>query len=233
MKGRVAAASACLLGVLALAGSADAARVIGIYRNNMESSELRGQIVNYSAAGSRCRRGGSSHAFRVYIGKATRECAYRTPVIGRDLEIAAVGRVLQGTPRPVRRKAFLALELRADRDGSRYQLAVYPLQRKARLRRYTVAGKVEQLSAAQAIRTNGVNRANQLRLRAFTVTHGPERGSCRVRAWVGKQLVADVSDPAASELQGRAAGFSLGAAGNAKGALGSFDDVVVRVPSPY
>ena len=45
--------------------------------------------------------------------------------------------------------------------------------------------------------------------------------------------IAEVTDAAAGFLQGRAAGFSLGAVGNAKGAVGSFDDVVVRVPSPY
>ncbi|HZK14977.1 MAG TPA: hypothetical protein VFC52_00105, partial [Solirubrobacterales bacterium] len=50
---------------------------------------------------------------------------------------------------------------------------------------------------------------------------------------VGGQLVADVTDPASGELQGRTSGFSLGAVGNAKGAIASFDDVVIRVPSPY
>ena len=55
------------------------------------------------------------------------------------------------------------------------------------------------------------------------------------RPGLGRQTaVADVADPASGELQGRTAGFSLGAVGNAKGTLGSFDDVVVpRFPSPY
>lgn len=232
MRARATAAVACLLGVLALAGSASAG-VIGLYRNNMESTGLQAQIVNFSASGARCKRGGAGHAFRIFIGKATRECAYRTPVIGRDLEVAAIGRVLQGTPKPLQHKAFLALNLRAGSAGARYQLAVFPLQRKAQLRRYTGEGKVKFLRVARSIRTQGINRANELRLRAFNFTSGPEKGKCRVLAWVGKQLVADFTDPAAGELQGRTAGFSLGAVGNAKGMLGSFDDVVVRVPSPY
>ena len=41
-----------------------------------------------------------------------------------------------------------------------------------------------------------------------------------------------VFDPAAGDLQGRASGFTVGATKNAKGAAGSFDDVVVRVPNP-
>jgi len=233
MKSRVAAVSASLLGVLALAASASGAGVIGLYRNNMESSVLQAQIVNFSSAGSRCARGGSSHAFRIFVGRATKECGYRTPVIGRDLEIAAVGRLLEGTPKQVQHKAFLALNLRAGSADTRYQLAVFPLQHKAQLRRYGGAGELEYVRVARAIRTNGINRANELRLRAFNDTSGPEQGSCHVLAWVGGQLVADVTDPAAGQLQGRFSGFSLGAVGNAKGALGSFDDVVVRVPSPY
>ncbi|HET9163169.1 MAG TPA: hypothetical protein VFN89_06980 [Solirubrobacterales bacterium] len=231
MNRRIAAISSVLLAVaLALAGSANAG-VIGLYRNGMESDGLRAQIVNFS--GQRCKRGGSSHAFRIFVGKETKECAYRTPVLGRDLEVAAVGRLLEGTPKPLQRKAFLALDLRAGGAGARYQLAVFPLQRKAQLLRYTSESQVEYLRVARSIRTKGINRANELRLRAFNVTGGPEKGKCRVMAWVGRQLVADVVDPASGELQGRAAGFSLGAVGNAKGALGSFDDVVVRVPSPF
>jgi hypothetical protein len=230
MRVRTTVVVACLLGALALAGSASAV-VIGLYRNNMESTGLQRQIVNFS--GERCKRGGSADAFRIFVGKQTKECAYRTPVIGRDLEVAAIGRVLQGTPKKLQRKAFLALNLRAGGSGARYQLAVFPLQHKAQLRRYTGEGQVKYVRVARAIRSKGINRANELRLRAFNVTAGPDKGKCRVLAWLGKQVVADFTDPAAGELQGRTAGFSLGAVGNAKGTLGSFDDVVVRVPSPY
>ena len=225
-----AAIFAICLGVLAMAGSA-AAGVVGLYRNNMESAGLQAQIVKF--AGERCKSGGSGHAFRVFVGKATKECAYRTPVIGRDVEVAAIGRLLQGTPKPVQHRAFLALNVRAGNAGARYQLAVFPLQRKAQLLRYTADGKVKYLRVARSIATQGVNRPNEMRLRAFNFTNGPEKGKCQVQAWVGKQLVAEFTDPAAGELQGRTAGFSLGAMGNAKGTLGSFDDVVVRVPSPY
>lgn len=230
MKGRAIVAFACLLGALALAGPASAG-LIGLYRNNMESAGLQAQIVKL--AGERCKSGGSAHAFRIFIGKATKECAYRTPVIGRDLEVAATGRVLQGTPKPLQRRAFLALNVRAGNAGARYQLAVFPLQHKAQLLRYTGEGQVKYVRVARSIRTQGINRPNELRLRAFNLTRGPERGKCQVLAWVGKQLVAEFTDPASGELQGRTAGFSLGAVGNAKGTLGSFDDVVVRVPSPY
>lgn len=229
MKVRIAAVSLAALACLALATDA-AGALIGIYRNGMESDTQRAQIVKLS--GERCGRGGSDHALRIVIGKRTRECAYRTPVIGRDLEVAATARLLESTPRRVQRKAFLAVNVRTGGAGAGYQLAVFPLQGKAQLRKIQSDGRVEYLQVEKGIRTHGLNRGNDLRLRAFNVTGGPQKGSCRLLAFVGGKLVADVTDSAAGELEGRASGFSLGAIGNAKGAVASFDDVVVRVPAP-
>ena len=231
MRLRIAAISiAALLAATAFAASAGAA-LIGLYRNGMESQDQRGQIVKLS--GERCARGGSDHALRIVVGKATKECSYRTPVIGRDLEVAVTGRLLEGTPKAAQRGAFLAVNLRAGEQGARYQVAVFPLQRKAQLRRIDAAGKITYLHVERGIVTKGLNQANQIRLQAFNLTKGPEKGKCHILAFVGRQLVADVTDASSGELQGRAAGFSLGAMGNAKGTMGSFDDVVVRVPSPF
>jgi hypothetical protein len=223
-----------ILALLALAlGSAAGAgaAAIGVYRNTMGTDAQRGQILKLS--GDRCGRGGSGTAFRIVVGKATGECTYRTPVVGRDLEIAAVGRLLSQTPKPLQRKAFVALDLRADED-SRYQLAVFPAQAKVQLRRVSPEGQVEYLQIEKNVPTvRGLDEANQLRLQAFNVTSGPEKGSCHLLAFVGAKLVVDVTDSAAGELEGRASGFSVGANGNAKGAAASFDDVVIRVPSPF
>jgi hypothetical protein len=231
MKSRIAAISAVsALLVLTVVSSAGAA-LIGIYRNSMESTAQRSQMVKL--AGDRCGRGGSDSAFRIVVGKQTRECAYRTPVIGRDLEVATVGRLLSSTPAAVQRKAFLAVNLRTGGAGAGYQLAVFPLQRKAQLRKVLAGGQIEYLHVETGIATNGLNQANQLRLRAFNLTAGPEKGACHILAFLGGQLVADVTDPGAGELEGRASGVSLGAVGSAKGAVASFDDVVIRVPSPF
>jgi hypothetical protein len=231
MKSRIAALLIVpLLATAALAAGANAA-LIGLYRNSMESTDQRAQVVKLS--GDRCGRGGSDHAFRIVVGKATKECAYRTPVIGRDLEVAVTGRVLEGTPKAAQRQAFLAVNLRAGAQGARYQVAVFPLQRKAQLRRISADGQITYLHVEKGITAKGLNQANQIRLQAFNLTKGPERGKCHILAFVGRQLVADVTDSASGELQGRTAGFSLGAMGNAKGTMGSFDDIVVRVPSPF
>jgi hypothetical protein len=231
MKSRLSAAFlAVIVAALTLAAGANAA-VIGIYRNNMGADGLRGQIAKLD--GDRCGRGGSSQAFRIVVGKATRQCSYSTPVIGRDLEISAVGRLLSNTPKGVARRAYLALNLRAGGNGARYQLAAFPLQRKAQLRKVLPDGKVKYLHVEKGVRLRGGNRANDLRLRAFNITGGKNKGKCTVVAFVGNRRIAAVIDGAAGFLQGRSSGFSLGAVGNAKGAVGSFDDVVVRVPSPY
>jgi hypothetical protein len=222
---------AAAIASLALAAGANAA-LIGLYRNSMESDAQRGQIGKLS--GERCGRGGSSHAFRITVGKATAECAYRTPVVGRDLEIAATERLFSSTPKAVKRKAFLALNLRTGDAGAGYQLAVYPLQRKAQLRKVLSDGRVQYLHIEKGVSTvKGSGEANELRLRAFNATSGPDRGKCRIVAFVGNLQIADVVDPAAGELQGRGSGFSIGAAGGAKGAMGSVDDVVIRVPNPF
>jgi hypothetical protein len=229
---RLGIAAVSLAAVVALAFTVSAgAALIGVYRNSMESTAQRAQLVKLS--GKRCARGGSDHALRIFVGKQTKQCAYRTPVVGRDLEIAAVGRLLDSTPKPVQRKAFLGLNLRTGGAGAGYQLALFPLQRKAQLRKILPEGGIEYLHIAKNVRARGLNQANELRLRAFNQTSGPEKGSCHVQAFVGGKLVADVTDPAAGELEGRASGVSLAAVGKAKGATGSFDDVVVRVPSPF
>jgi hypothetical protein len=221
---------AAALASLALATSCGAA-LVGIYRNPMETPGQRSEAVKLS--GERCARGGSDHAFRIVVGKRTKECSYRTPVIGRDLEISATMRLLSKTPAALRKKAFLALTLRSG-DGAHYQLAVFPLQRKAQLRKTLADGSVKFLRIDKSVKTaKGVNRANKLRLRAFNITEGPDKGHCRILGYVGKELVADFTDRASGDLQGRASGFVVGATKNAKGVVASVDDVVIRAPSPF
>ena len=79
----------------------------------------------------------------------------------------------------------------------------------------------------------GVNKANALRLRAINVRSGPERGQAKLSAYVGGTLVAEATDEGAGELSGRAAAVAIGATKSANGVVGSVDDVVVRVPSPF
>ncbi|HEX4464280.1 MAG TPA: hypothetical protein VH042_06550 [Solirubrobacterales bacterium] len=229
---RTAIFALLVAGMLAFASGAGAA-LIGVYRNSMENKGQLAQILKLS--GERCARGGSEGAFTITIGKATKECSYRTPVLGRDLEIGATMRLLSKpqVPKSVQRSAYLALDLRAG-GGARYQLAVYPLQDKAQIRKVRTDGTIEYLDIEKQVAgIGGAEKPNQLRLSAFNITSGEEKGSCQLLAYVGGQLVAEANDPGAGELSGRASGFSLGSAKVAKGAGATVDDVVVRIPSPY
>lgn len=213
-----------------LACSLAGATMIGIYRNNMESTAQRSQLLKLS--GRSCSRGGSAGAMRIVLGKATTACSYRTPVVGRDLEIGATERLLSGTPTPLQHAAFLGLELRAG-GGAKYQLLVFPLQRKVQLVKVTPAGVKYLAIDKNEQSVQGINMANQLRLRAVNVTSGPERGQAQLAGYVGSTLVVEATDAAASELEGGASTVTIGATKNANGLIGSVDDVVVRVPSPY
>jgi hypothetical protein len=230
MRLRFAATFIAVLAGALLVAAASGAAMIGIYRNGMESTAQRAQLIKLS--GSSCVRGGSEGALRIAIGEATDACSYRTPVLGRNLEIAATERLLSGTPTALQKKAYLALELRAG-AGAKYQLLAFPLQRKVQLIKVSPEG-TEYLAIEKNVKTvQGVNKANSLRLRALNVTSGPERGQADISAYVGGVLVAEATDEGSGALTGRASAVSIGATKSADGLIGSVDDVVVRIPSPF
>ncbi|HSS43628.1 MAG TPA: hypothetical protein VLK37_13885 [Solirubrobacterales bacterium] len=230
MKGRFAATFLAALAVGVLACAVAGAAMIGVYRNSMESLAQRSQLVKLS--GSNCARAGVNGAMRITLGKKTAACSFRTPVVGRDLEIAATERLLSGTPENLQRKAFLGLELRAG-GGAKYQLLVFPRQKKAQLVKVTAAGTSYLAIAKNEKAVMGINEANNLQLRAVNVTSGPEKGQAKLFAYVGTTLVGEAVDPGAGELTGRASSVIVGTIKNGNGIVGSVDDVVVRVPSPY
>jgi hypothetical protein len=230
MRSRILIVTLIAAAAALLAGAVAGAAMIGIYRNPLESLAQRKQLVKLS--GASCSRAGASGVLRVTIGKRTSACSYRTPVLGRDLEIAATERLLSGTPAPLQQKAYLGLELRAG-GGGKYQLLVYPKQRKAQLVKVTPQG-VEYLDIDKGeAAIQGVNKANVLRLRVLNVTSGPEKGQAQLIGYVGNTVVVEAVDRGAGELSGRASTVAVGATTNAVGLIASFDDVTVRVPSPF
>jgi hypothetical protein len=232
MRIRLQAIFLAVLALPLLAAASAGATMVGIYRNDMGSTAKRAQLVKL--AGGTCTRGGSESALRILVGKGTGDCSYRTPVIGRDLEIGATERLLSGTPKSLQSKAYLALDLRAG-GGAKYQLLVFPLQRKVQLLKQPAGGGAPEYLAIdkneQAVL--GLNKPNALRLRAINVTSGPEKGHCELFAYLGSTLVAEATDEASGELAGRASAVSVGATKSANGVLASIDDVVVRVPVSF
>jgi hypothetical protein len=230
MRTRFSAAFCAALAAGLLCCAVAGAAMIGIYRNGLETLPQRSQLVKLS--GRSCERAGVGGAMRISVGKATSSCSYRTPVVGRDLEVAATERLLSGTPVPLQKKSFLGVELRAG-GGAKYQLLVYPRQRKAQLVKVTAEGAKFLAIAKNEKSIAGINEANTLRLRAVNVTSGPERGQAGLFAYVGSTLVGEAVDKGAGDLTGRASSVIVGTNGNGKGIVASVDDVVVRVPSPF
>ncbi|MGN6274797.1 MAG: hypothetical protein ACTHNP_02565 [Solirubrobacterales bacterium] len=230
MKLRFPAAFLAALAVGLLACALAGAAMIGIYRNGMTSLAQRKQMVKLS--GHSCDRAGAGGAMRITIGKATSSCSYRTPVLGRDLEIAATERVLSSTTPALQKKAYLGLELRAG-GGAKYQLLAFPGQRKAQLIKVTKEGTKYLAIAKNEKAVLGTGEANKLRLRAVNVTSGSEKGKAQLFAYVGGALVGEATDEGAGELTGRASAVIVGTVGNGNGIVASVDDVVVRVPSPF
>jgi hypothetical protein len=227
---RFSAVFLAALAVGALACAVAGAAMIGIYRNSMETLAQRSQLVKLS--GTNCVRAGANGAMRVTLGKKTAACSFRTPVLGRDLEISATERLLSGTPENLQRKAFLGLELRAG-AGAKYQLLVFPRQKKAQLVKVTAEGSKYLAIAKNEKAVMGVNEANNLVLRAVNVSSGPEKGQAKLFAYVGSTLVGEAVDAGAGELTGRNSAVIVGTLKNGNGVVASVDDVVVRVPSPF
>ena len=208
--------------VCAVAGAA----MITVYTNVLESTPERSELVKLY--GTSCKRGGGEGAVKVVLGKKTDSCSYRTPVVGRDLEIAATERILSGTPKALQRKAYVAVQLRAG-GGNKYEIRAFPMQKKAQLIKVSEAG-TKYLAVMKNVKgIGGLNKPTVVRLRAEKAAGA----SARLTAYIGSTVVGQVSDETAGELAGEAAAVSVGATKIATGLSGTIDDVVVRVPDPY
>jgi hypothetical protein len=214
---------------LAATAAVAAAVTIPIYTNDMSSAGVRGQLVRLT--GDQCDRGGSAAALKVTVGKRTRECQLRTPVIGASLDIKATARLFSSTPAELQAKTFVAVGLR-NGGGGQYQLAVFPKKGTFQLRRdLPPDGTRTMLGKGKASSIKGVGKPNKLRLQAFSTPDG----TTQVLAWVNGRKVASVAEDShtATSLSGRFSTISVGSEKADKGAAASFDDLSVAVPDPF
>jgi hypothetical protein len=218
---------------LAVLGSVAAATAalgatIPIYGNDMSSTSARSQLVRIGEG--TCDRGAGAEALRVTVGRRTRVCELRTPVIGSNLAISAAARLLSSTPDAMQKRVFVAVGVRAGSD-SQYQLAVFPGKGSFQLRRDASGGERTLLARGDARRIKEVGKPNKLRLQAFPA----EGGGTRLTAFVNGRRVASVLEDAhtASTVTGRFTTIAVGSAKAANGARASFDNIKVAVPDPF
>jgi hypothetical protein len=216
---------------LSFAGAASA-QSIPLYANSLKSANGRDQIVKRGPGN--CKRGGSKVALRFTAGKRTKACTFAVPVVGRDIELTATGRIFKSLPRQLRKGIFLAINLRQARDGSQYQLAVFPSGRRFQIRKTFPNGSTRVLKAGRNIAgIRGFSKANRLTFRAYNGVAGRPASSARLAAYVNGKLVGVVDDARGSELEGRDSSFAVASARSVTRTTSSFSDVVVRIPNPF
>lgn len=219
-------------GTLVVGSEAHAAGALTSATYSLKSTASRGEMRQ--AGPGQCKRGGSSAAFRFKLGKKTKECFFRVPFAGKNVEISTTARLFSSTPKKVRSQAFVAVGLRQAADGSRYQLSIFPSGRRYQLKKVYSNGKVEFLENGKAGNSvNGFDEANRLTLRAFNGVAGQEPGTARIMAMVNGKKLAVVDDIRGNELEGENSTFSIGSKNNATGAIGSFVSVTMRIPDPF
>jgi hypothetical protein len=223
-----AALAAVTLGAVVFVANASAGTLV-LYKNDLDTTEGRAQI-HQMAPRANCERGGSPNAFRFTLGKKAKECFYRVPMVGTDMQVSAVARIFKSTPTKVLKRVYAGVSLRQNTDGSRYQLVVWPYTRRYGLRKVQPNGQILNLGSRKAgNKINGPDKANRLTLRAF---NGP-KGGAQVVGWVNGHKVAAAGDRQGNSLVGRDTSISIGAKRSARGAIGSFSDVRVAIPDPY
>lgn len=210
---------------LAVAGAASGA-FVAIYRNALETTAQRSEVLKLS--GKACTRGGGQATLNITVGKLTEECAYKTPVVGQDLEIAATGSINSATPAAVAKKAFLGLQLRAG-GGAKLELRVFPGQKKAQIARITEEGIKFLAVKKNIVSLKEATKPVVLRLRVIAGA-GEMAATCKIGGYLAGELVVEAEDPACGELKGETTALSAGAPNNGVGLIAGFAAIVVRTP---
>ena len=226
MKAKLVIATVSILAIGLVASGAASGAFVAIYRNALETTAQRGEILKLS--GKACTRGGGSTTLNITVGKLTEECAYKTPVVGQDLEIAATGVITSATPPAVAKKAFLGLQLRAG-GGGELELRVFPGQKKAQIARVTGEGIKFLAVTKNIVSLKEATKAVVLRLRVIAGA-GEAAATCKIGGYLAGELVVEAEDPACGELKGETTALSAGAPNNGVGVVAGFSAIVVRTP---
>ncbi len=209
------------------------ASTLTIYGNSLRNDAGRQKVRQFGGK-AECSRKGSVKALRVTVGKATRECFFNVPVVGRDLQASVTARLFKKTPKRIIKRTWVAVNLRQSTDGSRYQFAVLPRTRRYSLRKVDAKGKVKYLAHGKNNKViNPPDKANKITLRAFNGIKGKPAGSARLLGLVNGKRLALYDDAHGNELEGRDTTFSIGSNKGARNALGSFLDLKIAMPDPF
>lgn len=227
----------CALGVLATAGTALAITYPVAIFNFTNPNDVN-SFQKVTGTNKCLKKLRSQMALGINVGDASPVCAFRTSVIADSQdtspsqEIQATVTWEKKTTLKQQRKLFLGVLTRASATGH-YELRIVPVKRRWALIRDPDGSPPPATMASGTLRSikPGATKTNLLLLRSFAGTGT----SVTLLAQINGVSVFNSTDTEASPPRGRfnevAVGNKTGAA--AAGMLGTFDDITVRVPSPF
>jgi hypothetical protein len=221
-------ALAIVLATLGIGGATALAEVV-VYTNDMGSEGEFKQIVR-SGGGKRCDKKyrDKSKVMLASVKKTPTTCSFLVPVQGDDelanQGVAIDGKILKGTPKFLRNKAFIEATVRAGGGGTGYSLRIYPKKQRYELHRGPGGASFPVKGHSDAIKK--INEKNRIEIIAT---------GANIRALVNGKEVAKASDSNPGQVDGRKVRFALGSGSQRdteKTVVGTFKRVAVSVPDP-
>lgn len=205
----------------------DLQRWVPLYANGLGS--LTGlRQMHFHQGDRRCARRAATRSMGILVRSRSASCAWRTPVLGRRLDMAVSVMTSRRTDRRVVRRTGMGIVLRGDGRGGEYRFIVVPNLRGYILDKAVATQDGVQrfvLARGQDRRIRGTNRPNRLRLRV---------DGSQIVAWVGSSVIAVANDPAPRQLGGRVAAvgmFSM-TRSHISGAQGLVSGIRIQVADP-
>jgi hypothetical protein len=212
--------------VLALASSAGvAAASVVIYNNPFKSKAAFREVKKFDGKKGCSRFFPGKKGYGAEVKKGPLQCDYRTPVTGDskepDHEIEVAAKVSDATAKGVRKGAYVGVAVRADKS-SRYELRVFPEQRKWQVKRKPDGGGGDFPAEGTDGDIGKVGKSNKLKLRAF---------DDKVTAFVNKKSVASLTDSDPGDLNGRKTMIVAGSTSKKKSSTEVvFNNLRIRIP---
>lgn len=191
------------------------------------------------ARGARCgKKWQQMKQMSVAVGEGTNACVFRTSVVGdstdplSDMDVSSAVSLAKGTPAKLANKAYVGVGARQS-ESSGWELRVRPAAQTWQVFRDpkgTAPAAVFRSGKGKFIK-NGGKKPNQLSLRAFDYSSP----TTTITAIINGKVVVSEADAAADSPDGRRSVVLAGVkgAGSGSGVVGYFDNVAIRVPSPF
>lgn len=225
---RLTTRAALLLAALATIGVAATAALAGVtvYKNGFsrkgDVNELR------QAEGKHCKRAFRKKAgkVRIDVTRGPEVCGYRPPVEGDtdgpDHDFQASTKFLRGTPKGLRKEAYVAVAVRSGKSSD-YELRVYPVKHRFKLvRSPSGGGGFPAQGRSSAIK--GFNKPNVIGLKA---------SGSKVIARVNGTKVAKLTDTNPAQVGGRRLEVAVGSGKRStKTVSATIDNLKLQVPTP-